>query len=82
MHSLNYIQIVTKPTFLSSGSLLDHVYTKTTRIEVTENHVVNIYYSDHDAVAFTINICEDLGITPEQLHDYCAIWVIVYCVVS
>ena len=54
MHSLNFIQIVTKPTFLSSGSLLDHVYTTSTGIEITGNDVVNIYYSDHDAVKFTI----------------------------
>ena len=30
MESLNYTQIVTEPTFLSSGSLLDHVYVKPT----------------------------------------------------
>ena len=26
--SLNYVQLVTKPSFVSSGSLLDHVYVK------------------------------------------------------
>ena len=35
--------------------MLDDVYTKSTGIEIiTENHVLNIYYSDHDAVKFTI----------------------------
>ena len=28
MESLNYSQIVTEPTFVSAGSLLDHVYVK------------------------------------------------------
>ena len=54
MESLNYIQIVTKPTFVSSGSLLDHVYIKSAALEATENIVISVYYSDHDAVKFTI----------------------------
>ena len=32
MESLNYTQIVTEPTFVSSGSLLDHVYVNPTSI--------------------------------------------------
>jgi hypothetical protein len=32
MESLNYTQIVTEPTFISAGSLLDHVYVKPTSI--------------------------------------------------
>lgn len=54
MKSFNYSQIVTKPTFISSGSLLDHVYVKSTVFHKTENYVVNIYYSDHDAIQISI----------------------------
>ena len=53
MTSLNYSQIVTNPTFLSSGSLLDHVYVRLTGINITVS-VINVYYSDHDAVQLTI----------------------------
>ena len=57
MESFNYTQIVTKPTFISSGSLLDHVYVKSTVFQIIENYVVNVYYSDHDAVKITIKYC-------------------------
>lgn len=33
MESFGYSQIVTKPTFIASGSLLDHVYVRSTVIE-------------------------------------------------
>jgi endonuclease/exonuclease/phosphatase (EEP) superfamily protein YafD len=54
MESLGYFQIVTKPTFVSSGSLLDHVYVRSAALEITESIVISVYYSDHDAVKFTI----------------------------
>ena len=54
MESLNYIQIVAKSTFVSSGSLLDHVYIRSAAVEIIENDVVSVYYSDHDAVKLTI----------------------------
>ena len=57
MESLNYTQIVTKPTFISSGSLLDHVYVRPTVFEIIENYAVNVYYSDHDAVKITVQYC-------------------------
>ena len=49
MESLNYTQIVSEPTFVSSGSLLD-VYVRQTSIRVPDTSVVSVYYSDHDAV--------------------------------
>ena len=57
MESFNYIQIVTKPTFISSGSLLDHVYVRSTKFQIIENCVVNVYYSDHDAIKITVQYC-------------------------
>ena len=56
MESLGYTQIVTEPTFVSSGSLLDHVYVKTT-VQVVQNYVASVYYSDHDAVVTTVQYC-------------------------
>ena len=54
MESLNYSQIVTEPTFVSAGSLLDHVYVKPTSIQVNNCSVVSVYYSDHDAVVTSL----------------------------
>ena len=57
MESFNYTQIVTKPTFISSGSLLDHVYVWPTVFEIIENYVVTVYYSDLDAIKITVQYC-------------------------
>ena len=50
-----YTQIVKKPTFISAGSLLDHVYIKNdviNTLKCTKCFFKSIYYSDHDAVQF------------------------------
>ena len=52
--SLNYVQLVSKPTFVSSGSLLDHVYVKQSISNKMEANVVSVYYSDHEAVKVTV----------------------------
>ena len=49
-NSLEYIQIVNKPTFISAGSLLDQVYVKQSLYDEIQNEVVTVYYSDHDCV--------------------------------
>ena len=54
MKSLNYTQIVTEPTFVSAGSLLDHVYVRPTSIRIINNSVVSVYYSDHEAVVTSL----------------------------
>ena len=52
--SLNYIQLVSKATFISSGCLLDHVYVKQSLSNKIEANVVSVYYSDHEAVKITV----------------------------
>ena len=52
--SLNYTQIVTEPTFVSAGSLLDHVYVTPTSIRILNTSVVSVYYSAHDAVVTSL----------------------------
>ena len=52
--SLNYVQLVTKPTFVSSGSLLNHVYVKQSISNKMEANVMSVYYSDHEAVKITV----------------------------
>jgi hypothetical protein len=52
--SLNYVQLVSKPTFVSSGSLLDHVYVKQSISNKIEANVLSVYYSDHEAVKVTV----------------------------
>ena len=52
MTSYDYIQLVDSPTYVSSGSLLDHVFVK---LNVTHKYTVDhlvktVYYSDHDAI--------------------------------
>lgn len=54
MESLNYIQTVQSPTFMSTGSLLDHVYVKNRMLSTTNTSVVTVYYSDHDAVNISL----------------------------
>ena len=53
--SLNYVQLVSKPTFVSSGSLLDHVYAKQSMSSTMEANIVSVYYSDHEAVKVTVS---------------------------
>ena len=57
MDALNYTQMIQSPTFVSSGSLLDHIYLKSPLFNIFHNSVVSVYYSDHDAVklSFTFN---------------------------
>ena len=52
--SLNYVQLVTKPTFVSSGSLLDHVYAKESISNNVKANIVSVYYSDHEAVKVSV----------------------------
>ena len=54
MNSFNFEQIVQQPTFISSGSLLDHIYFKSANLKILQNDLVNIYYSDHDAIKINI----------------------------
>ena len=54
VHSLYYVQLVSKPTFISSGSLLDHVYVKQSISNKVETNVVSVYYSDYEAVELTV----------------------------
>ena len=50
MNNFNFEQIVQQPTFISSGSLLDHIYVKCANLKILQNDFVNVYYSDHDAI--------------------------------
>lgn len=54
--SLNYVQLVNQPTFVSSGSLLDHVYVKQSIRNKIEAKVISVYYSDHEAVQVTVKL--------------------------
>ena len=60
MESLNYTQIVSEPTFVSAGSLLDHVYVKPTSIRIMNNSVVSVYYSDHDAIVTSLQFSNNV----------------------
>ena len=58
MTSYEYIQIVHSPTFVSAGSLLDHVFVK---MDVTKKYAIDhlvktVYYSDHDAVQVALTL--------------------------
>ena len=47
--SLDFQQVVKKPTFVS-GSLLDHVYVKLGKFKNVTTTIISVYYSDHDTV--------------------------------
>ena len=52
----NYTLLVNEPTYIS-GSLLDHVYVNNDSLQkflLTKIEIVSIYFSDHDAVKFTL----------------------------
>ena len=53
MELSGFKQVVCCPTFIS-GSLLDHVYIKETSLDVLHNRIINVYYSDHDAIRLII----------------------------
>ena len=53
MNSYGYIQIDTA-TFISAGTLLDHVYLKQYLCNKIRYEVICVYYSDHDCVKIII----------------------------
>ena len=55
MDSLYYIKVVKSPTFVSAGSLLDHVYVKCSHCHTIKCSVLAVYYSDHDAIKISID---------------------------
>ena len=54
MQSLNFEQVVKELTFIPSSTLLDHIYLKSSTFNIPENKVINVYYSDHDAIKISI----------------------------
>ena len=54
MNNFNSEQIVQQPTFISSGSLLDRIYVKSANLKILQNDLVNVYYSDLDAIKINI----------------------------
>ena len=54
MDTFGYTQIVQSPTFLSAGSLLDHIYINPQMFTVLNNSVVSVYYSDHQAIKVSL----------------------------
>ena len=58
MSAANYSQIVEDATFVSSGSLLDHVYVKQSLMNNFKNikcEVKSVYYSDYDSVQICLS---------------------------
>ena len=53
VESFYCIKIVTEPTLISSGSLLDHVYITPSSIQIISNSIESVY-TDHDAVVTTL----------------------------
>ena len=52
----NYTLLVNEPTYIT-GSLLDHVYVNNGSLQkflLNKIEIVTIYFSDHDAVNFTL----------------------------
>lgn len=43
--ALHYNQIVEQPTFISSGSLLDHIYVNQSKLDIVNSSVISVYYS-------------------------------------
>ena len=56
LSSFGYSQIVQSPTFISAGSMLDQAYIKTSHLDIVQNSVLSVYYSDHDAVQASLKM--------------------------
>ena len=67
MDSFHYKQVIQSATFISAGSLLDHVYIKEAICDSINNYIVSVYYSDHEAIKLSIhfNTCtvEPIAVT-------------------
>ena len=74
MQSLNFEQVVKEPTFISSGTLLDHIYLKSSRFNVLENKVISVYYSDHDAIKISIQKIQLTNTIHHMKHFTYHIW--------
>ena len=77
MTSLDYKQVVQSPTFVSAGSLLDHVYVKG-NFQTIQCSVLAVYYSDRNAVnisIFWIRTIPNQNKLITQLFEYTAIHV-------
>ena len=55
MGSSSYKQTVQSPTFISTGSLLDHVYVRNEMLGIIDTSVATVYYSDHDAIKISLD---------------------------
>ena len=53
MTSLGYLQS-------NFWNILDQIYLKTTNVNIIENTVISVYYSDHDAVKISIKYNQDI----------------------
>ena len=49
-------QIVNEPTFVSGGSVLDHVYIKREKFKSVHSSVISVYFSDHDGVKINFEL--------------------------
>ena len=59
MNAANYGQIVEGGTFVSSGSLLDHVYVKQSLLDNFKDikcEVKSVYYSDHNSAQICMSV--------------------------
>ena len=74
MTSLDYKQVVQSPTFVSAGSLLDHVYVKGS-FQTIQCSVLAVYYSDHVAVKISIFWIRTI---PNQNNINYSIWIYIY----
>ena len=61
--SFGYSQIVQSPTFISAGSMADQVYIKTSHLDIVQNSVLSVYYSDHDAVQASLKMKKEVIIS-------------------
>ena len=58
--TLQYTQIVKSPSFLSSGSLINHIYIDGNMLSVVQSSVVNVYYSVHELIEVCLMLSDIL----------------------
>ena len=65
--SLDFQQVVKKPTFISR-SLLDDVYVKLGKFKNVTTAIISVYYSDHDTVRISFKFLGFKSQSPLDPH--------------
>ena len=56
LKQLQYTQTVENPTFVTTGSLIDHIFIRNQILPASNTSILSVYYSDHDAIKISLDL--------------------------